>query len=122
MSGFSRAHLIFTIVFVLASLLVHNFSAAFTISSRHRFATAIYNAKTPLVAGGKRFEADPGSPLMIACQKLGLKVPTDCKKGECGRCTVTVAGNKMKACVAKVPAAPRLKSLIEKGLAVSVDN
>ena len=57
-----------------------------------------------------------------ACQQLGLRVPTKCKKGECGTCTVTVAGNKMRACVAKVPPAPRLKSLIEKGLSVSVDN
>jgi hypothetical protein len=28
----------------------------------------------------------------------------------------------MRACVAKVPPAPKLKSLIEKGLSVSVDN
>jgi uncharacterized 2Fe-2S/4Fe-4S cluster protein (DUF4445 family) len=48
--------------------------------------------KTPLVAGGKRIEADPGSSLMTACTKLGLRVPTKCKKGECGTCTVTVAG------------------------------
>eukprot|EP01035_Chromulina_nebulosa_P020810 gene20810-26978_t len=60
--------------------------------------------------------------LNLACTKLGLKVPTKCKKGECGTCTVTVAGNKIRACVGKVPPAPRLKSLIEKGLSVSVDN
>jgi succinate dehydrogenase/fumarate reductase-like Fe-S protein len=54
--------------------------------------------------------------------KLGLKVPTDCKKGDCGTCTVTVAGQKIRACVGKVPPAPRLKSLKEKGLVVTVDN
>lgn len=53
---------------------------------------------------------------------LGLNVPTKCKKGECGTCTVSVGGYKMRACVATVPAAPKLKSLIEKGLPVSVDN
>jgi len=78
--------------------------------------------KTPLVAKGKRFEADPGSSLIVACTKLGLKVPTKCKKGECGTCSTTVAGVKIRACIGKVPPAPRLKSLIEKGLAVTVDN
>jgi hypothetical protein len=29
---------------------------------------------------------------------------------------VSVAGNRQKACVGKVPPAPKLKSLIEKGL------
>jgi len=60
--------------------------------------------------------------MMMACQKLGLKVPTDCRKGQCGTCTVTVAGMKIRACIGKVPPAPKLKSLIEKGLAVQVDN
>lgn len=35
---------------------------------------------------------------------------------------MSVGGYKMRACVATVPAAPKLKSLIEKGLPVSVDN
>ena len=79
-------------------------------------------AKTPLVAGGKRVEVDEGSSMMQACSKLGLKVPTQCKKGDCGTCTVTVGGKKIRACIGKVPDAPKLKSLIEKGLPVSVDN
>ena len=83
--------------------------------------TILYN-KTPLTANGKRVEADPGSSMMAACTKLGLRVPTKCKKGECATCTVTVAGNKIRACIGKVPPAPKLKSLIEKGLPVSVDN
>ena len=80
------------------------------------------SGKTPLTANGKRIEAEPGSSLIQACAKLGLRVPTDCKKGQCGMCTVTVAGTKIKSCVGKVPPPPRLKSLIEKGLPVSVDN
>ena len=72
---------------------------------------------TPLVsAAGKRFEAKPGSPLGPACAKIGVKVSYSCKKGDCGVCTVSVGGKKMKACVSKVPPAPKLKSLIEKGL------
>ena len=79
--------------------------------------------KTPLVSkAGKRFEAMPGSPLGPAVAKLGLKVPYSCKKGNCNTCTVTVAGKRMKACVDKVPPSPRLKSLKEKGLIVTVDN
>ena len=39
-----------------------------------------------------------------------------------GTCTVTCAGQKIRACIGKVPQAPRLKSLIEKGLVVTVDN
>lgn len=79
-------------------------------------------AKTPLVANGKRIEAIPGSSMMTACSQLGLKVPTKCKKGDCGTCTITIAGNKMRACIGKVPPAPKLKSLVEKGLVISVDN
>jgi len=101
---------------------------SFTFSSRvirhHNRVSRLYSdkPKTPLVANGKRVEADPGSSMMTACKKLGLRVPTSCKKGDCGTCTVTVAGQKIRACVGKVPPAPKLKSLKEKGLAVSVDN
>ena len=77
---------------------------------------------TPLVAGGKRFEAKPGSSMLAATKKLGLKVPLACKKGDCGTCTVTCGGKKVRACIGKVPDAPKLKSLQEKGLAITVDN
>ena len=80
------------------------------------------HAKTPLVANGKRVEVEEGSSMIQACSKLGLKVPTSCKKGECGTCTVTCAGRKIRACIGKVPDAPKLKSLLEKGLVVTVDN
>ena len=80
------------------------------------------HAKTPLVANGKRVEVEEGSSMIQACSKLGLRVPTSCKKGECGTCTVTCAGRKIRACIGKVPDAPKLKSLLEKGLVVTVDN
>ena len=118
---------LFRVLVVLAiTACVFSFVTAFQLQRQQvlhqrRWPTRAF-AKVPLVAGGKRVEVDEGSSLMNACGKLGLKVPTSCKKGECGTCTVTVAGKKIKACVGKVPDAPKLKSLLEKGLAVSVDN
>lgn len=105
--------------FFVAYCLYFSYSLRFGLPNRLR---TRLSATTPLVANGKRVEAQPGSSLMAACNQLGLRVPTSCKKGECGTCTVTVAGNKMRACIGKVPPAPKLKSLIEKGLSVSVDN
>ena len=58
---------------------------------------------TPLVTkAGKRIEAKPGSSMLAACKSLGLKVKTDCKKGNCGICTVTVAGTKIRSCIGKL--------------------
>lgn len=39
-------------------------------------------------------------------------------RGDCGSCTMTVGGSRVKVCVGKVPAEPTLKSLKEKGLAI----
>jgi len=94
---------------------------AFRLPRTHALGTRLH-AKTPLVANGKRVEVEEGSSMIQACSKLGLKVPTSCKKGECGTCTVTCAGRKIRACIGKVPDAPKLKSLLEKGLVVTVDN
>jgi aerobic-type carbon monoxide dehydrogenase small subunit (CoxS/CutS family) len=44
---------------------------------------------------------------------------THSNRGDCGSCTINIAGNRVKACVGKVPPEPRLKSLQEKGLAIS---
>jgi len=81
----------------------------------------LYN-KTPLVANGKRIDVAEGSSLSAACSKLGLKVPYKCKKGECNTCAVNVGGKTFRACVGKVPPAPKLKSIQEKGLVVKVIN
>jgi len=39
-------------------------------------------------------------------------------RGDCGSCTLSVGGTRVKACVGLVPPEPRLKSLIEKGLEI----
>ena len=109
------------LLFALAAALG---AEAFLSQARTRSAIrgALQMNMTPLVAGGKRFEAKLGSSMLAATKKLGLKVPLACKKGDCGTCTVTCGGKKVRACVGKVPDAPRLKSLQEKGLVVTVDN
>ena len=111
-------------LFLLTILaLVVALSSAFKgrIAARFKIPAA-FAGTVPLVANGKRYEAPEGSSLNAACQKLGLKVPFKCKKGECATCTVTIGGMKYKPCVAKVPPVPRLKSILEKGLTVTVDN
>ena len=112
--------LVLTILSIL--LLVSNAFHANSYLTKRYSVPALFAGNTPLVANGKRVEAAEGSSLNAACQKLGLKVPFKCKKGECGTCTVTVGGIKYKACVAKVPPVPKLKSVLEKGLTVTVDN
>lgn len=108
-------------VYLLMAVACISSVAAFLPQRQARWAQQLH-AKTPLAAGGKRFEAEEGSSMLAACAKLGLRVPTKCKKGECGTCTVTCGGKKIRACIGKVPDAPRLKSLLEKGLVVTVDN
>ena len=71
-----------------------------------------------LTNGAKSVNVGAGSSLMGACKKLGINVKTNCKKGDCGTCTVNVGGKSMRACISKVPPAPKLKSVQEKGLPV----
>ncbi|KAL3795532.1 hypothetical protein HJC23_009245 [Cyclotella cryptica] len=73
---------------------------------------------TLLTAGGKKIDVPAGSSLKAACAKLGVKPRYSCQKGDCGSCTVSVGGSRIKACVGKVPPQPTLKSLQEKGLEV----
>lgn len=73
---------------------------------------------TVLTNGKKKVDVKEGSAMKAACAKLGVKPRYSCKKGDCGSCTVTVGGSRIKACVGKVPPAPRLKSLQENGLLV----
>lgn len=100
-------------------------------------------AMTVLVVNGKKINAAAGSNLGRAVEKGGLRpyvlwhevaalcalslTPLargfarrkyNCKKGECGSCTISVGGTRMKACIGKVPPEPALKSLKEKGLVV----
>jgi succinate dehydrogenase/fumarate reductase-like Fe-S protein len=46
--------------------------------------------------------------MLEACKKLGLNVPLDCRKGDCGTCTVTCGGMKIRACIGKVPPVPKV--------------
>ena len=71
---------------------------------------------TKLTYNGKSVEVKEGTPLKNAVSKLGYKPKYSCKKGDCGSCTVSVGGTRIKACVGKVPPAPKLKSVAEKGL------
>jgi len=73
---------------------------------------------TKLVYKGKGKNFKPGSPLKKACSALGVKPKFSCKKGDCGSCAISIGGVRAKVCVGKVPAEPRLKSLIEKGLEI----
>mmetsp|Transcript_13417 Transcript_13417/g.29137 ORF Transcript_13417/g.29137 Transcript_13417/m.29137 type:complete len:112 (-) Transcript_13417:254-589(-) len=69
-------------------------------------------------ANGKKIDIKEGTPMKAACAKLGVKPKYSCKRGDCGSCTISVGGSRIKACVGKVPPMPRLKSLQEKGLLV----
>ena len=75
--------------------------------------------KVKLTNGGKSCQVAAGSSMLAACKKLGINVKTNCKKGDCGTCTVKVGGRAVKACIGKVPQPPKLKSVMERGLPVS---
>mmetsp|Transcript_62470 Transcript_62470/g.94348 ORF Transcript_62470/g.94348 Transcript_62470/m.94348 type:complete len:114 (+) Transcript_62470:165-506(+) len=73
---------------------------------------------TVLTYNGKKRDFKAGSPLKAAASGLGIKPKYSCRKGDCGSCTLSVGGQRIKACVGKVPPEPRLKSLQEKGLEI----
>lgn len=93
---------------------------AFTSVSKPVFSTSATQLQMTVLsnAAGKKVDVKEGTPLKNAVSKLGVKPKYSCKKGDCGSCTITVGGSRIKACVGKVPPAPRLKSLQEKGLLV----
>ena len=73
---------------------------------------------TVLTYGAKKRNFRAGSSLKQAANALGVKPKYSCRKGDCGSCTLSVGGSRIKACVGKVPPEPSLKSLKEKGLAI----
>ena len=73
---------------------------------------------TVLTYGAKKKNFKAGSPMKKAAAGLGIKPRYSCKKGDCNSCVLSVGGQRVKACVGKVPPEPRLKSLQEKGLEV----
>ena len=104
---------------ILSLFLVINVALAFTSQSKPAFLNNDVSLEmTKLNFGGKMVDAKAGSPLKNACAKAGFKPKYSCRKGDCGSCTISVGGTRVKACVGKVPPEPRLKSLQEKGLVV----
>lgn len=83
----------------------------------YRASTELFG-QVKLTHNGRSGQFGEGSPLKNACAKLGVKPKFSCRKGDCGSCTVSVGGSRIKACVGKVPPQPRLKSLQEKGLEI----
>lgn len=73
---------------------------------------------TVLSYNGKKKDFKAGSSLKSAVAALGVKPKYSCTKGDCGSCQITVAGQRVRPCVGKVPPEPRLKSLQEKGLEI----
>mmetsp|Transcript_24863 Transcript_24863/g.54599 ORF Transcript_24863/g.54599 Transcript_24863/m.54599 type:complete len:113 (-) Transcript_24863:295-633(-) len=94
---------------------VHAFQSATALSSCQRTSAL---GMTVLAYKGKKKDFKAGSPMKKAAAGLGVKPRYSCKKGDCGSCTLNVAGQRIKACVGKVPPEPRLKSLQEKGLEI----
>mmetsp|Transcript_15567 Transcript_15567/g.29365 ORF Transcript_15567/g.29365 Transcript_15567/m.29365 type:complete len:121 (-) Transcript_15567:406-768(-) len=97
---------------------IHAFIAPTTTFAQQARTISTDLKMTVLTYNGKKKDFKPGSPLKDACASLGVKPKYSCKKGDCGSCTITVAGSRVKACVGKVPPEPRLKSLQEKGLEI----
>ncbi|KAL7428876.1 hypothetical protein ACHAXH_000952 [Discostella pseudostelligera] len=103
---------------ILFAVILGSTNAFFSHSNINARRTSSSLHMTILTANGQKIEFKEGSPLSSACAKLGVKPKYSCKRGDCGSCTVSVGGTRIKACVGKVPPMPRLKSLQEKGLEV----
>lgn len=104
--------LIFALVCVVASV------NAFTSVAPTNFQSSTALDMTVLTYNGKKKNFRAGSPMKNAASALGVKPRYSCKKGDCNSCTLSVGGQRIKACVGKVPPEPKLKSLQEKGLEV----
>ena len=72
------ARLIFALLALLASASAFFAQSILTIKSTREKVVA-FNM-VPLTHKGKRVEVAAGSSMMAACTKLGMKVPTNCKK------------------------------------------
>eukprot|EP00537_Pseudo-nitzschia_pungens_P007631 CAMPEP_0172361210 /NCGR_PEP_ID=MMETSP1060-20121228/5076_1 /TAXON_ID=37318 /ORGANISM="Pseudo-nitzschia pungens, Strain cf. cingulata" /LENGTH=112 /DNA_ID=CAMNT_0013083403 /DNA_START=17 /DNA_END=355 /DNA_ORIENTATION=- len=105
--------LIFALLSVTAN--VYAFQSATSLSTCQRTSAL---QMTVLTHKGKKKNFKPGSPMKSAAAGLGIKPRYSCRKGDCNSCTLSVGGQRIKACVGKVPPEPRLKSLQEKGLEV----
>jgi len=117
--------LVSSLVWSLSESFVHlpstqlftNSPPAFNPRSGPHHPTAL-SANVKLNFPSKTVSVPEGSAMKSACSKAGFKPKYSCKKGDCGSCTVTVGGARVKCCIGKVPPAPKLKSIAEKGLNV----
>eukprot|EP00586_Coscinodiscus_wailesii_P013988 CAMPEP_0172500386 /NCGR_PEP_ID=MMETSP1066-20121228/137474_1 /TAXON_ID=671091 /ORGANISM="Coscinodiscus wailesii, Strain CCMP2513" /LENGTH=115 /DNA_ID=CAMNT_0013274585 /DNA_START=107 /DNA_END=454 /DNA_ORIENTATION=+ len=112
---------IFKTLTILATFLTISFGFIPSVNNvafkaQSKCSTQLY--MTVLNYKGKKIDVKQGTPLKNAVAKLGYPVRYSCKKGDCATCAVSVGGKRMKPCVDKVPPAPKLKSLQEKGLPV----
>ena len=57
--------------------------------------------------GNKKVTAVVGQALKDVAAGARVPIKYNCKKGECGTCTVTLNGKKVKTCVAIVPRGER---------------
>mmetsp|Transcript_43001 Transcript_43001/g.125019 ORF Transcript_43001/g.125019 Transcript_43001/m.125019 type:complete len:113 (+) Transcript_43001:58-396(+) len=108
----------FLVCLVLLAILTGSNAFQSTHGQRKRGVRGSSLEMTVLTYNGKKMNFKPGSSLSSAAAALGVKPKYSCKKGDCGSCTISVGGQRMKACVGKVPPEPKLKSLQEKGLEV----
>ena len=104
--------------FTIALVALFNNATAFTPISMPSFQRTSPLEMTVLTHNGKKKNFRAGSPMKNAAAGLGIKPRYSCRKGDCNSCTLSVGGQRIKACVGKVPPEPKLKSLQEKGLEV----
>mmetsp|Transcript_28003 Transcript_28003/g.80423 ORF Transcript_28003/g.80423 Transcript_28003/m.80423 type:complete len:114 (-) Transcript_28003:98-439(-) len=110
-----------SILYFFACFAIISTSSAFVQTSsgkKHRGVKGNALQMTVLTYNGKKKNFKAGSPLKSAASALGVKPKYSCRKGDCGSCTLSVGGQRIKACIGKVPPEPKLKSLQEKGLEV----
>jgi hypothetical protein len=103
---------------IIALVAVATNVTAFTSVSTPSYQRTSPLEMTVLTHNGKKKNFKAGSPMKKAAAGLGIKPRYSCKKGDCNSCALSVGGQRIKACVGKVPPEPRLKSLQEKGLEV----
>lgn len=107
-------------LFIVAALMALFNADAFVVTPQQPLTDRVAPlSMTKLTYNGKSKEFRAGSNLGAAARSLGMKITYSCKKGDCATCEISVAGRRTKCCVGKVPPAPGLKSLQEKGLQLS---
>ena len=58
----------------------------------------------------KKVKAFPGQKVSMIAQSAGVGIKYDCKRGDCGTCTVSFGGKLVKACQTTLPTTGNTKS------------